>query len=252
MRRAADQPMEAYVSRKRRAPAGAKKQRNMKTFYIVLAVIGVVGVGAIVYSMNGSGTMATEPIDLSQVGNADALLAQAQGITIGDENAPVKMIVFSDFQCGGCRHWSTAVEPHVKQQFVEAGKVHYTYYDFPLVSIHAHAFLAARAGRCANDQGRFWEFHDRVFVGQNAWMFSRAAPVAEFTQYATDAGLDVTTFSSCLNSNRHADVVTANQLLGEQLGVGQTPTVFVGPRRLGDEWQDVNAVSAVIEAAGGV
>ena len=241
------------MSRKRRAPAGAKKQQNMKTFYIVLAVIAVVGVGAIVYSsMNRSGTMATEPLDMSQVADADALLAQAQGIVIGEPEAPVKMIVFSDFQCGGCGYWAGNVEPHVKQQFVETGKVHYTYYDFPLVSIHAHAFLAARAGRCANDQGRFWEYHDRVFAGQNSWAFSRTAPVAEFTQYATDVGLDVGTFSSCLNSDRHADVVTANQLLGEQLGVRATPTVFVGPRRLGDEWQDVNAVSAAIEAAGGV
>jgi protein-disulfide isomerase len=245
--------MEAYVSRKRRAPAGAKKQQNMKTFYIVLAGIAVVGVGAIVYSMNRSGgTMATEPLDMSQVADADALLAQAQGIVIGEPDAPVKVIVFSDFQCGGCGYWAGSVEPHVKQQFVEAGKVQYTYYDFPLVSIHAHAFLAARAGRCANDQGRFWDYHDRVFAGQNSWAFSRTAPVGEFTQYATDVGLDVGTFSSCLNSNRHADVVTANQLLGEQLGVRATPTVFVGPRRLGDEWQDVNAVSAAIEAAGGV
>lgn len=239
------------MSRKRRAPAGAQKN-NMKVFYVVLAVVGVIGVGAIVYSMNSSGGMVTAPLDMSQVADAETLLAQAQGIVIGDENAPVQMIVFSDFQCGGCGYWSGNIEPLVKQQFVETGKVRYTYYDFPLVSIHAHAFLAARAARCANDQGRFWEYHDRVFAGQGSWSYSRSAPVAEFTQYATDVGLDVGAFSGCLNSDRHADVVTANQLLGEQLGVGATPTVFVGQRRLADEWQDFNAVSAAIQAAGGV
>src|SRR5690606_33356300 len=123
---------------------------------------------------------------------------------------------------------------------------------FPLISIHAHAFLAARAGRCANEQGRFWEFHDRVFANQNTWAYSQSPPANEFTQYATESGLDAEAFKSCLRSDRHSQVVTANMLLGEQLGVGGTPTVYVNQRRLGDEWQSYEAVSAAIQAAGGV
>lgn len=235
--------------RQKKAPAAAG---NRKTFYIVLAVIAVVGIGAIVYSMNRpSAGMATEPLNLS-LASADSLLARAHGVTIGEEDAPVRVIVFSDFQCGGCGAWATRIEPNLKAEFVETGKVRYTRYDFPLVSIHPHAFLAARAARCAEDQGRFWEFHDRVFANQAAWMYSQSAPVNQFTQYATESGLDVDAFTTCLRSDRHADVVTANALLGEQLGVDRTPTVYVGQRRLGNEWQDYNAVRAVIQAAGGV
>ncbi|MGH7449033.1 MAG: DsbA family protein [Longimicrobiales bacterium] len=238
------------AARKKQAQARAK---NKKMFYTILALVAVVGLGAIVYSMSRSGGMVTQPLDMSRIANADTLLARAQGVTMGEAGAPVQMIVFSDFQCPGCATWVGRIETNLKRDFVETGKVRYTYYDFPLVSIHPHAFLAARAARCANDQGRFWEYHDRVFAGQNAWAFSKSSPVGEFTQYATDVGLDVNAFTECLRSDRHADVVTANALLGEQLGVGGTPTVFVGQRRLGDrEWVDYAAVSAAIEAAGGV
>lgn len=239
------------AARRRKAPARAN---NTKKFYGMLAVVAVVGIGAIVYSMNrgGGAGMATEPLNLSMA-SADSLLERARGVTIGAEDAPVQMFVFSDFQCPACGVWQTRIEANLKAEFVETGKVRYTYYDFPLVSIHAHAFLAARAGRCAEDQGRFWEYHDRVFAGQNEWAFSQTAPVAQFTQYAADIGLDANAFTECLRSDRYADVVTANALLGEQLGVRGTPTVYVGQRRLSDrEWGDYAAVRAAIEAAGGV
>lgn len=226
--------------------------RNMKPFYIALALIAVVGVGAIVYSMRG-GEMSTEPLDLSQIEDAATLIDRAQGISIGDADAPVQIIVFSDYQCPGCAYWAGQIEPLLKPEFIETGKVRYTYYDFPLISIHKHAFLAARAGRCANDQGKFWEFHNRAFAGQNEWAFSQSAPVSQFTQYARDVGLNESQFTQCLRSDAHAEVVTANQVLGETLGVGGTPTVYVNQRRLGDrEWQDYAAVSAAIQAAGGV
>jgi protein-disulfide isomerase len=235
---------------KRNAPARAK---NMKPFYAMLALVAVVGIGAIVFSMNRSGTMSTAPLDLSQIADAETLIQRAQGITVGEENAPVQILVFSDFQCGACAFWTGNIEPLLKPEFVETGKVRYTYYDFPLVSIHRHAFLAARAGRCGADQGRFWEYHDRVFGGQNEWAFVQSPPVDQFTQYAADVGLDVGTFTSCLRSDRHAELVTANQILGETLGVQGTPTVYVNQRRLGDrEWQDYAAVRAAIQAAGGV
>ncbi|MBR9990436.1 MAG: DsbA family protein [Gemmatimonadetes bacterium] len=239
------------MSEKRRKNA-QPPARNMKTFYIILAAVAVVGIGAIVYSMNrGSAGMATAPLNLSMA-SADSLLARATGITIGEEDAPVRVLVFSDFQCGACAVWTARIEANLKAEFVETGKVRYTYYDFPLVSIHPHAFLAARAGRCAEEQGRFWEYHDRLFANQNTWAFSQSAPVTEFTQYASAVGLDSNEFSACLRSDRHADVVTANVLLAEQLGVNSTPTVYVGQRRLGGEWQDYAAVRAAIQAAGGV
>ncbi|NIQ55049.1 MAG: thioredoxin domain-containing protein, partial [Gammaproteobacteria bacterium] len=68
----------------------------------------------------------------------------------------MKVVEFADYQCGGCRQFALGVKP-VIDEFVERGEAQFIYYDFPLVSIHAHAFLAARAGRCAQDQDRFWD-----------------------------------------------------------------------------------------------
>src|SRR5690606_28880923 len=132
--------------------------------------------------------------------------------------------------------------------YVERGLVRLTYYDFPLggAGQHRHSFIAARAGRCAEDQGRFWEYHDVLFGRQTEWSFARTAPVDQLTQYAEYVGLDRARFSECLNSDRHADVVTANRLLGEQLGVGATPTIFIGQRSF-PEWSNYQAMSQAIE-----
>ncbi|NIR59140.1 MAG: thioredoxin domain-containing protein, partial [Gammaproteobacteria bacterium] len=125
---------------------------------------------------------------------------------------------------------------------------HFVYYDFPLTEIHAHAVLAARAGRCASDQGKFWEYHDLVFARQSSWAYARSAPVDAFRDYAEQLGLDGGAFQACLESDAHADVVTANRLLGERLGVPGTPTVIIDNRRVSDPLA-LDALIEVIEAS---
>jgi protein-disulfide isomerase len=237
----------------RKKQTAQTRKRDMKRFYGILAVIAVVGIGAIAYAMSrGGGGMATEPLDMSLITDAATLLERAQGVTVGDAAAPVKVLVFSDFMCPACAHWSTQIEPNLKAEFIDTGKVQYTYYDFPLPG-HVHSFIASRAARCAGDQGRFWEYHDRLLSQQRTWAYQPATPTNQLLQFATEIGLDRTTFESCLRSDQHAELVTANVLLGQQLGVGGTPTVYVNQRRLGErEWGDYNAVRAAVQAAGGV
>jgi protein-disulfide isomerase len=242
--------MEESVSRKNR---NAQARRNMKPFYGALAVIAVVGIGGIAWAMNRSGgEMATEPLDFSQIANADSLLERARGVTVGEESAPVKILVFSDYMCPGCGHWAGQIEPNLKAEFIDTGKVQYTYYDFPLPG-HVHSFIASRAARCAGDQSRFWEYHDRLFGTQQQWSYSQTTPTSQLLQFATDINVDRGPFESCLRSDEHAEVVSANVLLGQTLGVNSTPTVFVNGRRLSNsEWGDYDAVRAAIQAAGGV
>jgi protein-disulfide isomerase len=225
----------------------------MKPFYIALAVIAVLGAGAIVYATRGaSGGMATEPLDLSQVDDASTLLERARGVSMGEENAPVQVLVFSDYMCPGCAHWAGQIETHLKRDFIESGRVRLVYYDFPLPN-HRHSFLASRAARCAGDQDRFWEYHDRLFAMQSQWSFGNAPPTDQFMQFGRDIGLDARAFESCLRSDEHAEVVTANRMLGETLRVNSTPTVFLNSRQLrNDEWGNYEAVRAAVQSAGGV
>ncbi|MBT8335105.1 MAG: DsbA family protein [Gemmatimonadetes bacterium] len=188
-----------------------------------LAVLAAVGLNL---RSAGSADMAVAPIDL-EINDMSELADRAPGIHVGDENAPITILEFADFQCPGCMAFAGTVKPQVDVAFVESGAVKFVFYDFPLTSIHPHAFLAARAGRCADEQGRFWEYHDEIFRNQSAWSFSAAPPSGAFEDYAAQVGLDQGDFRSCLRSDRYADVVTANMQLGQGLGVTGTPTILI-------------------------
>ena len=144
----------------------------------------------------------------------------------GNEDAPrITIMEFADYQCPSCGYFATSVKPFLARDYIDTGQAKLLFHDFPL-SQHPHAFLAARAARCAGDQDRYFEYHDEVFRTQEEW--SRMGSAAgHFKDLAESAGLDARAFGRCLDSDLHADVVTANQQLGARLGVSGTPTIFV-------------------------
>ena len=216
--------------------------------YIVLALVAVLGGGWIVYTVTtGGGGAVVAPIELTGIDDAQSLIARAPGVTAGPAEARVQILVFSDFTCPACRGFSGLVESQIKAEYVETGKVRLVYHDFPLGGPnHEHGFIAARAARCAGEQNRFWEYHDLLFARQTDWAAARGAPISLMNDYADLAGLNAGQFKSCLESDRFADVVTANKVLGERLGVRATPTVFIGSRSVAD-WRDYTAVKEAIE-----
>jgi protein-disulfide isomerase len=145
---------------------------------------------------------------------------------MGDPNAPVTIVEFGDYQCPGCGQFARDFKPAVELALVQSGRASFTFHDYPLVAIHPHAFIAARAARCAEDQERFWDYHNALFRTQTLWS-PEADPTGLFERYAEDLGLDAGEFRSCLHSDRHADLVSANMRLAEAIGVPQTPTILV-------------------------
>ncbi len=199
----------------------------MKKLYIVLGAVAVIGIGAVAYSVgSGSGGAVSAPIVVEGLDDINRLVEMAQGMTKGDPNATVSIIEFGDFQCPACQQFATQVKPQVELALIESGKAKFIYYDWPIIEAHQHAFLAARAARCAGDQGKYWEYHDNLFRNQSRWATVTNAE-GTFMEYASSLGLDDGEFGSCLRSDRHADVVTANMELGMQLGVRGTPTIIV-------------------------
>lgn len=201
---------------------------QMRKFYWILAVVAVIGIGVVGYSIGSTalGNAAVAPVEVEGLDDPQRLIQLAQGVTLGDEAAPVTIVEFGDYQCPGCAGFAIQVKPQVEAGLVETGQARFVFYDFPLVSIHPNAFLAARAARCAGDQDGYWEYHDRLFSRQQSWS-ARPNPASDFVDYAEAVGLDGGAFEECLQSERHADVVTANMRLGEELGVNGTPTVMV-------------------------
>lgn len=237
----------AQSKRKGTQPQGS----NMKPFYILLAAIVVLGGGFIAWSMVKGSSTATQPVDM-QFANAAEMLQKADGIKRGPDSARVKVLVFADFTCPACKQHALQFGPVMHDSLLSTGKVQEVYYDFPLggTGEHRHSFLAARAGRCANEQGKFWEYHDILFTRQTEWAYGAAQPTDQLLSYGTQAGLEPKQFASCVRSDKYADAVTASQQLGQQLGVGSTPTIIINGRI--PVWRTWNDLKDVIKRDAGL
>lgn len=148
---------------------------------------------------------------------------------LGDKNAPVVMIEFSDFQCPFCRRFFDQTLSQVKTDYIDTGKVLFVYRDFPLDSLHPQATPAAEAAQCANEQGKFWEYHDNIFEEQN----KQGSGTVQFSnddlkEWAADLSLDTTQFNSCLDSGKYSSEVSSDFQDGVNVGVSGTPTIFIG------------------------
>jgi len=141
----------------------------------------------------------------------------------GAADAPVTVVEFSDFECPFCKQ----THPTLKQLLERyPGKVRLAYRDFPLDSIHPQARRAAEAARCAQDQGKFWEYHDLLFTQS-----PQLAP-EDLRRYAGQVGVDVTKFDSCLAADTHKAAVQWDLDEGNRLGITGTPAFFVNGRTL--------------------
>jgi protein-disulfide isomerase len=145
---------------------------------------------------------------------------------VGDPNAPVTIIEYTDFQCPFCARHYTQTFLKLKDDYIDAGLVYYVFKDFPLTQIHPEAVLAANAARCAGEQDAYLEMHGALFINQSDWN-GRSDVTTSFNQYAADMGLDTDAFATCLASNRYDDLIYADLDEGINLGVSGTPAFFL-------------------------
>jgi protein-disulfide isomerase len=226
-----------------------RRRGGLGSFYWVLLVVAIVGGGAVglgVRSRRASAAGATGPVDMPELKDPTRLMAAARGEMKGDSAAPITIIEFADFQCPYCAKFGVEMEPQLEKDLLATGKAKLVFYDYPLVHAHEHAFLAARAARCAEDQGKFWPYHDALYKNQASWAPEKD-PRARMGTLAQGVGVDPTAFAACLRSDQHADLVSANMELGKQLGVDRTPTFIV--TQGGGIGQKVNPTVEDIEAA---
>jgi protein-disulfide isomerase len=140
----------------------------------------------------------------------------------GDNNAPLTLIEFSDYQCPFCaRHFSETL-PQLEKDYIKTGKLKYVFRDFPMEAIHRDAVKAAEAARCAGEQGHYWGMHHRLFGN------SEALALEHLSGHAKSLCLDVANFDECLDTLRYAGEVRKSFTEGVQVGVRGTPTFFLG------------------------
>ncbi len=144
-----------------------------------------------------------------------------KGYALGSADAPLTMVEFTDLQCPFCRQFMLTSFDQIKKNWIDTGKLRYITRDFPL-DFHAQAMPAARAARCAGEQGKFWEM--RMTLMRNANLLT-----SEYiARTAADLKLDAMPFAACLGSTRHDAEIAADMQEGTKLGVGGTPTFIMG------------------------
>lgn len=153
---------------------------------------------------------------------------------LGDKNAPITLIEFSDFQCPFCRSFVKQTLPQIKEEYINTGKVKFVYRDFPL-SFHPESVPSAESSECAGDQGKFWEMHDVIFdeqekQGQGTIQFTND----DIKKWAAKIGLDTAKFNQCFDSGKYKQEVQKDIADGSAAGVSGTPAFFIG--QSSDDW----------------
>jgi protein-disulfide isomerase len=218
----------ASSGKRKAADATARAATQRKRFMRAIVLLGVVGAGVLVYLVTRPAPDAT----VQDTGTAPPPAESAKGYTLGKPDAPVQIREFADFECPACANYAVVTEPDVRTQLVDKGLATITYFDYPL-PMHKNTWWASHAAACANDQGKFWEMHDRLFAGQAEWNgLTTNDPLPIFAGYAKDLGLDVPKWRGCVKDRLHQRDIEARKAEAERLHVRQTPTFYVGQREI--------------------
>jgi protein-disulfide isomerase len=202
----------------------AKAPVGMNRFYLVLAGVAVIGIGLLWYLL-------AKPAAVSIPANVTVQPADTSGFRgylLGSPTAPVEITEYADYQCPFCQTFDQLQMPTIKQRLIDTGRLRWRYRDFPLQQ-HSFSRLAAHSAACADEQGKYWEQHDKIYKGQADWSNARdAAPI--FREYAKEIGLDLGRYDACMQSAKYAGRIQASYDEGVKAGVSGTPTLLVGGR----------------------
>ena len=150
-----------------------------------------------------------------------ATITNLKGYLMGSPQAPLTMVEFTDLQCPFCREYAATTFEEIKKNWIDTGKLRYVSRDFPL-DFHPYAMPAARAARCAGEQGKFWEM--RMALMRNANLLSPGY----IAKTAADLKLNAKSFADCTASTKYDAEIAAETAEGARIGVGGTPTFVIG------------------------
>ena len=143
---------------------------------------------------------------------------------LGNKNAPLVMVEFSDFQCPFCKRFRDQTLNQIKSQYIDTGKVKFVYRDFPLESIHPVARPSAEAAQCVyeQDKDKFWQYHDIIFERQEL------LSTENLKQWATEIGLNTGKFNDCFDSGKYRQEVSKDLNDATSSGGQGTPFFVIG------------------------
>lgn len=188
----------------------------MKIYFLAIPVIiGILFGGLIITNQENLGTN-------SMVLNKKNLL---DGSTIlGNPDAKISIVEFGDYQCTFCYKFHDETMKIILEQYVMDGEVNFVYKDFPLNG--APSIMASEASYCAQDQGKFWEYHDLIYEnweGENTGWLTRNA----LDRFAKEVKLNLSEFNSCMNDSKYRQKVLENEQFAREIDVDATPSFII-------------------------
>lgn len=143
----------------------------------------------------------------------------------GDKNAKVTVIEFADFRCPFCEQFYTQTLPQFLKDYVDTGKVKFVFRNFAFLG--PASIVAADAAECANDQGKFWEYHDYLYKNQPDESNTTMYNTDTLTQAAVTLGLNGDQFKTCLATKKDDSIVSKDMADGQAAGISGTPSFFI-------------------------
>lgn len=211
------------------------KAGGSKRLWTLLIGLGLIAMlaGGVVYLVGMGGGDSVNPAaesdgQLSGQGS-EAAGAEIEHPSLGDADAPVVMIEYSDFQCPYCGKFARETEPELIEKYVEAGTLRIEWRDFPYFG--QESVNAALAARAAQEQGKFWEYHGVLYDNQKS-MNSGAFSDENLSKFAREVGLDVEKFEADAKSGKYEAAVNKDFQEGQSKGVTGTPTFFINGEAL--------------------
>ena len=190
---------------------------------LIGTVMSIAIISAIVaYS---SSSIETEKSDVRTHGTVSTTMGSS---IMGNPSASITIVEFGDYQCHQCYNWFHNTKSSVFQNYVDTGKANFVFMD--LAFLGKDSPKASQASYCAEDQGKYWEYHNQLYTAQESEIDNGWANPERLKVFAFSLGLDIELFESCLDSGKYTKRVQYNIAEAKKLGASGTPTFFiVGP-----------------------
>ncbi len=198
-----------------------QSSKNSLTTILIIAAFTVVVIGMVILTQY-------KPVgEVTTVERTTS--AEKDGLSLGSADAPVQVIEFADFQCPACASYWSTMEPTIVKNYIETGKVRFTYSPFSFLGqgqTWDESVKAAEAAYCANDQQKFWEYRDIIYAnhnGENLGAYSKERLVA----FAKKLDLDMDAFNACFNTGKYSQQVQDNNQFASEQGATFTPSFLI-------------------------
>ena len=185
---------------------------GIMTSIVIISVI-------VVYS---SSSVETEDLGARTHGTVSTTMGSS---ILGNSSAQITIVEFGDYQCHQCYNWFHNTKPTVFQNYVDTGKANFVFMD--LAFLGTDSPKAAQASYCAEDQGKYWEYHNQLYTAQESQIDNGWANSERLKAFAFSLGLDMESFDSCLDSGKYTKRVQYNIAEAKKLGANGTPTFFI-------------------------